>query len=137
MPHGAFLRLAVPLQAFHVALPTVRDPSFNVAAAGSILMYDRYVKRQQGKVVPIGEAKKAYASQRSAVEQLEAASSGSRDREQQGGAAEAAQVQQQSTSSATPASLPETESPALPAGPEPRPLRRQPPPLRRQTSPPL
>ena len=33
--------------AFHVALPSVRDSSFNVAAAGSILMYDRHVKRVQ------------------------------------------------------------------------------------------
>ena len=49
--------------AFHVALPTVRDPSFNVAAAGSILMYDRYAKRAQGKVLPTGRAKLVYDDQ--------------------------------------------------------------------------
>jgi tRNA G18 (ribose-2'-O)-methylase SpoU len=33
--------------ALHVSLPSVRSPSFNVAVAGSILMYDRYAKRKK------------------------------------------------------------------------------------------
>lgn len=32
--------------AFHVALPSVREASYNVAVAGSILMYDRFLKEQ-------------------------------------------------------------------------------------------
>jgi len=41
---------------YHVALPAVREASYNVAVAGSIVMYDRLLKAQrQGLALAVGE----------------------------------------------------------------------------------